>query len=225
MSTPEQPFAISENFPVRVCQWSDVINAQATDRGWWQEGKDRNPGRIILLMISELCESFEEFRKPDIEFDTIYYGPSADPENHPDIRKPEGIPIEVADAVIRILDFMAVLAPDAGGEAALTITALDALVDYGDLPKEQKKVRGDVPADFGDAVINAIPHLMNAYSFLSQPNEPKPRRFRRALRALCGCIVYLFKVSERFEFDLSEAITMKFEYNATRPYRHGGKRA
>lgn len=66
----------------------------ATRKGWHDE--KRSFGELIALCHSELSEALEEHRNGHSETE-IYYN-----ENKPD--KPEGIPIEVADVIIRIFD-------------------------------------------------------------------------------------------------------------------------
>ena len=65
------------------------------EHGFHGEGKEKAFGDIIALMHSELTEAYEEYRHHH-GLDETYYESDG---------KPDGIPSELADVVIRILDF------------------------------------------------------------------------------------------------------------------------
>jgi len=109
----------------------------AVEHGWWE--KPRDIPELLMLMVTELAEAMEHYRKP--------FSPAEDHtwqeyRNYPSEHyytldgKPDGFYIELADIIIRILD-------------------------------------------------------------------------------LCG----------HDHVDIGELVRLKMEYNRTRPYRHGGKRA
>lgn len=69
------------------------IHLTAVEKGWW-EGEKRNVSEVLLNVISELVEAHEEYRHGHEKIE-VYFSEDG---------KPEGIPIELADAIIRILD-------------------------------------------------------------------------------------------------------------------------
>ena len=68
----------------------DDVYKNSVEHGW--HDKERSFGDVIALIHSELSEALEEYRngKPDV---------------YEENGKPEGILVELADAVIRIMDF------------------------------------------------------------------------------------------------------------------------
>lgn len=75
--------------PMTIKDATADMHQIAIDHGWWD--KPATFGDRIALMHSELSEALEEYR---IQRDTLYMREG----------KPEGIQIELADVVIRIMD-------------------------------------------------------------------------------------------------------------------------
>lgn len=80
-------------------QWDGTIDGLVTEahgtavkKGWYDA--ERQAPELLCLVHSELSEALEEYRAHRGERE-VYFGPTG---------KPEGFPIELADAVIRIAD-------------------------------------------------------------------------------------------------------------------------
>lgn len=83
-----------EVLPTNIKEWCSTIYTWAEEKGWWN---DFNFPEKLALIHSEISEALEEYRNGK-DYKEIYYS---------DKGKPEGIPIELADAVIRIMDLCA----------------------------------------------------------------------------------------------------------------------
>ena len=112
--------------------------------------------------------------------------------------KPEGFVVEIADALIRVADTLAVL------DIPLKHTTGKSLVDFDIHGNTTIKLRRSV-----DTIVEAV--RVDDLSALSNGCEV----FVRACYMLCA----------RYNLDLDAALRAKVRYNRTRPYRHGGKQA
>ena len=100
-------------------KFADVINSLGAEihavnrvNGWWD--KERNPYELIALMHSELSEAVEYLRKGNPKSDHINC---------------DGVTEEMADTIIRILDFCAGTSVDIG-RAIMEKTAFNAKRGY-----------------------------------------------------------------------------------------------
>lgn len=76
---------------MKINQLQTEVHKNAVEHGWWEE--EREFGTLIALCHSELSEALEESRKGKAVNETYYID-----------GKMEGIPSELADVVIRIMD-------------------------------------------------------------------------------------------------------------------------
>ena len=87
-----------------IGEWQRYINDWAVRKGWRLPGEKADPdGKLskeVMNIVCEVAEAWEEIRGNHAP-DEVYYKPSTEVGGQP---KPEGFPIELADAVIRIMD-------------------------------------------------------------------------------------------------------------------------
>lgn len=95
-----------------LSEYAKRAHDTAVAKGFWEEGNERNFGEMVALIHSELSEALEEHRAGR---DAIYILEG----------KPEGIAVELADAVIRIFDLFFILGVDME-------LVMDMKMDYND---------------------------------------------------------------------------------------------
>ena len=86
-----------------------AVHENAVAHGWWEQ--ERELPEILMLCVSELAEALEEYRagKPNIyynvEGEEILYAENPDAPCSAQSKKSEGVAVELADCMIRILDY------------------------------------------------------------------------------------------------------------------------
>ena len=99
-----------------IREWGREVHALSRSKGWWD--RPQTPEEVealipekLMLVVSDLSEALEEYRLPHrAGMKTRRFRGTSGEEVVP--AKPEGFPIELADAVIRILDLCEVLGID-----------------------------------------------------------------------------------------------------------------
>jgi hypothetical protein len=183
--------------PVSVNGLQRVIHNTAVEKGWWET--ERNVGEVLALVHSEISEAWDEYKAHS--FRSL--------KTRIENGKPEGFHVELADAVIRLLDLF-----DVKGLEVFELT-------------------GCLDPPYPPHYVGAAAVLNDAHADVSLALEC----WRKAkqtdgdfFRHLTNCMNRLVVCSRRDEdFDTSgsfeRALHLKIEFNKTRPYRHGGKAA
>lgn len=196
-------------------KFATEVHQNAVEHGWWEE--ERTFGEIIALCHSELSEALEEFRagRPMVwQHCTAADGKPCISEGCGDWEdgicelnalgeKPEGIAVEMADCIIRILDYM--------GKKKADVDRLVAEAETLDDMSDANNV-GDLIADL---------HLTLSIAYLRGKEGGNGCYFSLILMA--ACIVEIRHWAEKNGVDMDEILRLKHEYNKGRPYRHGGK--
>lgn len=180
------------------------IHKNSIAHGWWTE--PRPFGEICALIHSELSEALEEYRnmRPCVYIVKSEEIKAISPEQYQlNGEKPEGIAVELADAVIRILDYMDEM-------------VLDYLPDADEIYK-------DIPLNFGEFIALCHSDITDAYNRSRMGEGKYYEKIIGISAALSVCISRIDAFCESCGLDLSQVIALKHEYNKTRPYRHGGK--
>lgn len=84
--------------------WRDAIHQYAIAKGWWDTPESRNFGDLTSLLHTEISEAYEEYRNGNAMDETYYDVSKPVFIRDVPVPKPEGIPTELADLMIRVFD-------------------------------------------------------------------------------------------------------------------------
>jgi hypothetical protein len=158
------------------------------DHGWHET--EREPEEVISLFHSEISEAFEDFRNHKMELEILESG------------KPVGLPSEIADIAIRLLDIYGQYNrnPD------------PYILDKDSATWNNRSISWWIfqfHYELKWAIMVGYRAMVNPYNF-------------KVFDSLFGL---LFIFCDKFNIDLMNVIEVKHFYNKSRPYRHGGKAA
>lgn len=185
------------------------VHAVAVEHGWWEGEENNDIDTKIALIHAEWSEALEEYRagRPMVWHACLECGDVCDGDACGEwvdggceldemAKKPEGIAVELVDGCIRILDLVAARELD-----------VKATV-YSD------RKRSTLP--------QLVAHLHNLTAkggcYIDDWDVEK------AAVMLMACIRNVKDWLDVQGVDFEELMRIKYEYNKTRSYRHGGKR-
>jgi NTP pyrophosphatase (non-canonical NTP hydrolase) len=109
---------------ITIEEMQKQVHNLAREKGWWpirnvsesgfqyeygEKAKSIDVEKVnipekLILMVSEISEALEWYRNPEFEITSEVLYTLCDPHNEFDPEKPDGMWIELADCIIRILD-------------------------------------------------------------------------------------------------------------------------
>lgn len=176
-----------------------VVHQNAIDKGWWLEPRSWEEARVLIM--TEIAEAVEAYRTDGGFLDRLG---TVEILGHE--RKPEGLASELADIVIRSLDYCGSLGK------AWEVSDSDYLTREARL-----EVDLGIPGNL-DGICSLL-YRDRAWFFQGKDAE------QYHLDILTKVIGRTFAIANADGVDLASAIYGKHRYNTTRPYRHGGKHA
>ena len=198
-------------------EWAKEIHENAVAHGWWEE--DRTISEICALIHSELSEALEEARaaRPMMYVMDEYNGEYIQNPKYFGAKKPEGIAVELADAVIRMLDWMA----HCGEEGRLdTVEEQGERIAAGYARSETEPEELPEFVAYLHDIVSMI-HLRLMDIDRVRGRGQKKKRQTEAMAA-AGSVVFLVNGWLRMKgVQLKEVMEIKHRYNKTRPYKHG----
>jgi len=198
--------------PWTVDDWILNVHINAVQHGWWET--DREMPELLALVISEWAEALEEYRKGEGHIHYYAKRPVCDEctedraESETECRhlpcatgKPEGMVVELADGVIRLLDIMGRIGVRGDDDYTLEEMAVASGAQ-------------NVVIDFPERI--QMLNVMTSGIGLQDSQEEDVELMLETASYALMCIALLGEDPEMIMLE-------KHLYNVGRPYRHGGK--
>lgn len=173
----------------------DVYN-NAVKHGWHEE--DRPIGEVLALIHSEVSEALEEFRSGN---QMVYFKEG----------KPEGIAIELVDAVIRIYDMFGCYGHEPKYD---TVSEYIECYETDNVSEYRECCEAGTNQAFTVFVCDLHKTISDAYS-----NDT----IGGTLETLDKVVEMIFNWLKKSCIDIEYCLVRKNEFNKTRPYKHGKK--
>lgn len=200
-----------------MAEWAKEIHENAVAHGWWEE--DRTISEICALIHSELSEALEEARaaRPMMYVMDEYNGEYIQNPKYFGAKKPEGIAVELADAVIRMLDWMAYCGQE---------YRLDIVEEQGEMLAAGYARSETEPEELPEfvAYLHDMVSVIHVRLMDIDRVRGRGRKKKRQTEAMAaaGSVVFLVNGWLRMQgIQLKEVMEIKHRYNKTRPYKHG----
>ena len=198
---------------------AEAVHQNALDHGWYEQAPTM--ASVLVNIHAELSEAWEAFRnhKPMLwhacgqnKTDTLCTACTTGCT--PMSAKPEGIAIELSDAVIRMLDFCGHEQLDIAAAIEQT-PALLCSYARAFLRQETRNM----------PLAELLAYLHEVISSAHAEYRVVPDKVdRRTESYFAECILLISDyIARHSDTTLMECIRLKHAYNLSRPYRHGGK--
>ena len=188
---------------MNITEWAKEIHENAVAHGWWET--QRSTGEVLCLIHSQLAEALEEAR--DNRPMMYVLGPNGEEICAPcyfNGRKPEGIAVELADAVIRVLDM--------AEQVGMPLRDYDAARDELDMIRDEAKKNFE---DFGTLIAFLHTITSDLYGAIVK------HKAANSISAALAIVAYVEGYLTCNYLDLWQVIEIKHNYNKGRPYKHG----
>lgn len=201
-----------------IKEFAESVHHIAADHGWHEGGKETHYLEYIAMIHCELSEALQEYRagRPLVYvvahevrggmnnyMEQVVYMMGGGSNFDREIRngaKPEGIAVEMADAVLRILDFL-----------------VEMKVEYWQWKTFDEMIADVPPADLEISFPVLVAKLHEATARAATGRYLNLVLLEPVMAYACAWI-------QKQGLDCELLLIGKSEYNKTREYRHGGKK-